>query len=163
MTHGDQAKKNPDDRLVTPEGEEIDQSLLGTVKIDPDAYTNTSKNPDQLASTKYAIAGLLYLLVRERSIRVLAVLTVGVVLAGLWLGISLMGWALLVITLGMVWVTECLNTAIEAVIDIAAPEPHPLAKVGKDVAASATFISVIVFLLVVVLLLLPSAVRRWGW
>ena len=33
-----------------------------------------------------------------------------------------------------------MNTAIEAVIDLAAPKPHPLAKIAKDVAAAAVLV-----------------------
>jgi diacylglycerol kinase len=57
-------------------------------------------------------------------------------------------------------VTECLNTAVEAVINMASPDPHPLAKVGKDVAATAALVSSIVFVIIVVLILLPSIIVK---
>jgi len=40
-----------------------------------------------------------------------------------------------------VWMAEFINTAIEAVVDLASPQMHPLAKVGKDVGAAAVLIS----------------------
>jgi len=41
----------------------------------------------------------------------------------------------------MVWTAEFLNTALEAVVDLASPESNHLAKVGKDVGAAAVLIA----------------------
>jgi diacylglycerol kinase len=41
----------------------------------------------------------------------------------------------------MVWAAEFINTAIEAVVDMASPDKHPLAEVGKDVGAAAVLIA----------------------
>ena len=40
-----------------------------------------------------------------------------------------------------VWAAEALNTAIEFVVDLASPDPHPLAGKAKDVAAGAVLIA----------------------
>lgn len=147
------------DKLYTSEGEEIDQSILGTAKIDP-SDKGKKPNPNRLASLKYAIAGLLYVLVREPSIRYATITTVVIIVIGLWLRISVFSWSLLTIALGMVWVSECLNTAIEAAIDLANPEIHPLAKVGKDVASTAALVSTLVFVIIVVLIIAPLLIDR---
>ncbi len=47
----------------------------------------------------------------------------------------------IVIAIAMVWTSEFLNTALEAVVDLASPERHYLAKVGKDVGAAAVLIA----------------------
>ena len=145
------------DVLITPEGEEIELGITGTMKLNPDGE---NKNANRIASIKYAIAGLLYVLTHEQSIKFATIVTVLVVVVGLWLRVGIYSWALLVITLGAVWVTECLNTAIEAAIDIGAPDPHPLAKIGKDVASTAALVSSIVFVIVVALILLPPLLDR---
>lgn len=154
MQNEEEKKK---DVLVTPEGEEIDLGIMGTMKLNPEGE---KKNPNRIASVKYAIAGLLYVLTHEQSIKFATIVTVVVVVIGLWLGVGAFSWALLTIALGAVWVTECLNTAIEASIDIGAPEPHPLAKIGKDVASTAALVSSIVFVIIVVLILLPPLLNR---
>jgi diacylglycerol kinase len=41
----------------------------------------------------------------------------------------------------MVWTSEFLNTALEIVVDLASPDLHPLAKVGKDVGAASVLIA----------------------
>lgn len=145
------------DVLVTPEGEVLEQSLTGTMKLNPEGE---KKNPNRIASIKFAIAGLLYVLTHEQSIKLATIVTAVVVAIGLWLHVSVLSWALLTIALGAVWVTECLNTAIEAVIDLAAPEPEALAKIGKDVASTAALVSSIVFVIIVVLILLPPLLNK---
>ena len=73
----------------------------------------------------------------------------------LWLHVPPHGWALLILTIAMVFTAEFINTAIEAVVDLASPEKHPLAKVGKDVGAAAVLISAIAALLIGLLILGP--------
>jgi diacylglycerol kinase len=145
--------------LITPEGEELDLSILGTAKIDPDAHSPV-KNKNRLASVKYAIAGLLYLLKREQSIQFATIVTAVVVLLSAWLGIERIEWMVLLLSLGVIWVTECLNTAIEASINLGTQDPNPLAKIGKDVASTATFLSSIVFIIIVLTIVLGHLPER---
>ena len=49
--------------------------------------------------------------------------------------------AVLVLAIAMVFTAEFINTSIEAVVDLATQEHHPLAKVGKDVGAAAVLIA----------------------
>ena len=86
--------------------------------------------------------------------------TLIVLVLGVWLDMSVLSWALLTLALGSVWVTECLNTAIEAAIDLGTSDPHPLAKIGKDVASTAALVNTIVFVVIVILILLPLVIDR---
>jgi len=43
---------------------------------------------------------------------------------------------------------EVVNSAVEAVVDLASPEFHPLAKVAKDAAAGATLVAAVFSVLV---------------
>jgi diacylglycerol kinase len=60
----------------------------------------------------------------------------------------------------MVFTAEFLNTAIEAVVDLASPQKHPLAKVGKDVGAAAVLIAALAAVLVGLLILGPPLWAR---
>jgi undecaprenol kinase len=153
-THG---KGDTKDVLITPDGQELDLGITGTMKLDPPGRTS---NPHRLASIKYALAGLLYVLTHEQSIQWATVVTLIILVLGVWLDISVLSWALLTLALGGVWVTECLNTAIEAAIDLGTSDPHPLAKIGKDVASTAALVSTIVFVVIVILILLPHVIDR---
>ncbi len=70
-----------------------------------------------------------------------ALATVLVVGLGIWLGLDRLSWGLIVVAIALVWLAEFINTALEAVIDLASPDQDPLAKVGKDVGAAAVLIS----------------------
>ena len=131
--------------------------IMGTMKLDP---PGRSPNPNRLTSIKYALAGLLYVLTHEQSIQLATLVTLIILVLGVWLDISVWSWALLTLALGGVWVTECINTAIEAAIDIGTSEPHPLAKIGKDVASTAALVSAIVFVVIVILILAPLLIDR---
>ena len=69
--------------------------------------------------------------------------TVLVVGAGAMFRISPTEWALIVLAILCVWVAEALNTAIELLVDLVSPEPHPLAGKAKDVAAGAVLVAAI--------------------
>ena len=50
---------------------------------------------------------------------------------------------------------EFINTALEAVVDLASPQHHPLAKVGKDVGAAAVLIAAVTSVVIGLLILGP--------
>jgi diacylglycerol kinase len=59
------------------------------------------------------------------------------------------------VTFGIVWLAEFLNTSIEAIVDLVSPQRHPLAKVSKDVGAAAVLITATTAVIVGILLLGP--------
>jgi diacylglycerol kinase len=67
-----------------------------------------------------------------------------VLLLGWWLGISREEWLWLILGVGLVWISEAFNTAIEKSIDLVHPEKHPLAGKVKDIAAAAVLLAVFV-------------------
>jgi diacylglycerol kinase len=79
---------------------------------------------------------------------------------GLWLGLGRLEWAIIVLTVGLVWMAEFVNTALEAVVDLASPDLHPLAKVGKDVAAAAVLVGACTAVVVGLLVLGPPLWAR---
>lgn len=79
--------------------------------------------------------------------------TIIAVLVSFWLHISKTDWIAILLVIGMVWIAEFLNTALEVIVDIASPEKHPLAKAGKDVGAAAVLIAAIVAVIVGILIL----------
>jgi diacylglycerol kinase (ATP) len=103
----------------------------------------------------HAFRGLWYVIRTQRNAWIHALATLLVAVLGLWLRLSLHDWALLVLTVATVWTAEFINTALEAVVDLASPQQHPLAKVGKDVGAAAVLIASIAAILVGLLVLGP--------
>lgn len=109
----------------------------------------------------HAFHGWGYVLRTQKNAWIHAFISTLVFALGLWLRLSMKEWALLVIVTAMVWSAEFFNTAIEAVVDLASPLQHPLAKVGKDVGAAAVLIAAGAAALVGLLILGPHLLRKW--
>ncbi|MCG2787844.1 MAG: diacylglycerol kinase family protein [Anaerolineae bacterium] len=109
----------------------------------------------RIASFRHAFHGWIYVIRTQRNAWIHGIITILVVIMGLWLGLPAQDWATLVLVIAMVWSAEFLNTSIEAVVDLASPAHHPLAKTGKDVGAAAVLIAAGAAVLVGLLILGP--------
>lgn len=83
--------------------------------------------------------GFLSALRNERNVRVTMAMTALAVALALYFRLSSLEWCVVLICCALVVTTELLNTAIEAVTDLACSEQHPLAACAKDTAAGASF------------------------
>lgn len=92
-------------------------------------------------SFRFAFVGWWYVIRTQRNAWIHAVVSIAVIAIAIWLRIDAQDWALIIIAIAMVWTAEFINTALEAVVDLASPEQHDLARVGKDVGASAVLIA----------------------
>ena len=88
--------------------------------------------------------------------RVHLVATIVVVGAGLWFSLSRAEWAAVSLAIGLVWVAEAANTALEHLADAAVPEHHPLIASAKDSAAAAVLIAALVSVVVGLLVFGPK-------
>lgn len=57
------------------------------------------------------------------------------IVLGFAFGISAFEWIVVVACFGLVLGGECINSSVEAVVDLASPESHELARKAKDAAA----------------------------
>lgn len=114
----------------------------------------------RIKSFQYAFEGWWYVLRTQHNAWIHAVVTILVFLLGIWLQLPRRDWAVLVLAIMVVWMAEFMNTAIEAVVDMSMPEPHPLAKVAKDVAAAAVLVGACGAALIGLLLLGPPLWER---
>ena len=111
-------------------------------------------------SFHFAFEGWWFVLRTQHNAWIHAVVTLAVVAVGLWVGLPVRDWAVLILTFMAVWMAEFMNTAIEAVVDMTMPDIHPLAKVAKDVAAAAVLVGALGAVLVGLLLLGPPLWAR---
>lgn len=63
--------------------------------------------------------------------------------AGLWLRITAVEWAILALTVFTILALEAVNSAVEALVDLASPRYHDLARIAKDCAAGAMLLAVL--------------------
>lgn len=135
--------------------------ISATSRINPEDYA-AQISTSRWNSLQYALAGWLYMIRRQKNTRIMSVASLMIFGIALWLQVSRVEWAILILTMTIVWLTEFLNAGIEAAIDIAAPDIHPMAQVGKDVASAAVLLGVIASILIGILLLAPPLLAKFG-
>jgi diacylglycerol kinase len=109
----------------------------------------------RIAAFGHAFRGWWHVLRTQHNAWIHSLVATLVILVGFWLRLSPGNWAIIVLTIAMVFTAEFINTAIEAVVDLAMPMHHPLAKVGKDVGAGAVLVSALAGVVVGLLILGP--------
>lgn len=109
----------------------------------------------RIAAVGHALHGWGYVLKTQHNARIHSLAAAAVILLGFWLNIPPRDWAVLALAIAMVFTAEFINTAIEAVVDLASPVHHPLAKVGKDVGAGAVLVAALAAILIGLLILGP--------
>ena len=67
--------------------------------------------------------------------------------------------ALIVLTIALVLVLECVNTALESLSDLVSPSFHPLIKRAKDISAAAVLVAAVASIAVALLLFVPHVPR----
>lgn len=114
----------------------------------------------RIQSFRFALAGWWYVVRSQQNawIHVLASFTV--LLLGIWLNLLPRDWAVIILSVALVWTAEFLNTALEAVVDLTSPEQHELARTGKDVGAAAVLIAAGSSVLIGILILGPPLWER---
>ena len=101
----------------------------------------------------YSMQGLKYL-INDPSWRIEFAVMLPVTIIVLLLGVSPVEQLFLFGSCFLVLIVEALNAAIEAVVDKASPEIHPLAKKSKDIASAAVFLTIFQAILVWLVILL---------
>ena len=110
----------------------------------------------RIKSSTHAWRGIGILIKTSHSTWVQIFFGVLAVYLGCILHISATEWLFLVFAIGLVFITEAFNTAIEIEINLTSPEPHPYARDTKDVAAGAVLLSVILSIIVALVIFLPK-------
>ncbi len=92
----------------------------------------------------YAWSGILYGLKSERNLKSHLLTAVVVCIGGIWTGLSVTEWFVVLILIGGMLSLEMMNSAIECVVDLITTESNPLAKHAKDLAAGAVLVFAII-------------------
>ena len=114
----------------------------------------------RIQSFRYAFRGFWYVVRTQRNAWIHVVIATIVFVLSFWLRLDGRDWALIILATAIVFTAEFINTAIEAVVDLASPQMHPLAKVGKDVGAGAVLIAALAAVLIGSLVLGPPLWAR---
>lgn len=104
----------------------------------------------------FAWNGIVEALKQERNFQIHIGAAILATAAGFMLHLSYLEWVTIILVIGMVLVTELLNSAIEMMLDYIKPEIHPKAKVIKDISAGAVLVTAIVAVMIGILIFIPK-------
>jgi diacylglycerol kinase (ATP) len=110
-------------------------------------------------SFNYAIEGVVFALRTQRNMRIHVAAAIITFIAALLLHVSALGLVAIVFAISLVFLTELINTAIEATVDVAIDGYDPLAKTAKDVAAASVLVAATNALVVAYLVMFAPVVR----
>ena len=110
------------------------------------------------SSFKCAAQGIAHAFVEGRNFKVQLCFGIAAVVLGIAFSIDATQWAVIAVCIGVVLGGECFNTAMEAVVDLASPDYHELAKHAKDCAAGGVLVCSIASLFVAAFVFLPKIV-----
>ena len=94
-------------------------------------------------SFNFAIEGLISSLKNEKHMKVHILAAIIIVILAIIINASKVEILIISLSVSFVLITELVNTAVEAIVDLVSPERHPLAKLAKDVAAGAVLVAAI--------------------
>ena len=107
----------------------------------------------------HAIDGMVYITKYEHNVIIIIIATILVTILGFILKIKAYEWLFVILVCGSITACEAINSAIEAAIDLTTTEIHPLAKISKDTASSATLILCITALIGGIVIFLPKIIE----
>lgn len=113
----------------------------------------------RILSFRYAFQGIATLIKTQPNATIHLIASVLVVVAAWLLDCSTTEWAILILTMGVVFAAESFNTALEFLTDLVSPDPHPLAGKTKDVAAAGVLFVAIAAVGVAILIFLPKIIH----
>jgi len=101
------------------------------------------KSRNRWHSFTAALHGMAYTVRTQRNTWIELAAALVVIGAGLWLRVQPLEWAVLTLTIAVILALEAVNSAIEALVDLASPDYHELARIAKDCAAGALLFAVL--------------------
>jgi diacylglycerol kinase (ATP) len=113
----------------------------------------------RLLSFNFACNGVLSLLKNEHNSRIHLVAAFAAIVLGIILKINSLEWCLIILVIGIVFLSELLNSAIEILADLINPEWSEGIKKVKDYSAAAVLISAIVSISVGGIIFIPKLFR----
>lgn len=112
---------------------------------------------NRLKSIGWSFNGLLFFMRHTHAFWLQSSLVAAILIStGLSTQLTNIEWAMLAMASGIIFITECLNTAIEIVVDRISFKFHELSGRAKDVAAGAVMLAVITALTVTALIVIPK-------
>ena len=109
-----------------------------------------------------AFAGIHATFVTQRNFKIQLAFAIAAIFLGFLCSISIGEWTAIVICIGLVLGLECINTAIESIVDLVSPEYNRMAGIAKDCAAGAVLVASLASLVIAAIIFIPGLLRLFG-
>jgi diacylglycerol kinase len=113
----------------------------------------------RLKSIRDALNGTRILVRYEYNARIHLFILVIVTIAGILFRIKGTEWLAILFVSGLVFVSECFNTAVEYLSDLITNEPNENIRMAKDVAAAGVLISATISVVTGLIIFIPDILR----
>ena len=114
----------------------------------------------RVKSFGYALRGIFDFFSGEHNARVHLFAAVAVIGVGFWLSISVTQWMVVILLIGVVFMAELFNTAIEKLCDLVISDFNPKIKKIKDLSAAAVFVAAITAAIIGLIIFVPSFINK---
>lgn len=129
--------------------------------INAKIFRNIFKLRPLRESFKIAIAGIGYLFVFHRNMRIIFLLGILAFLSGVYLELRGIELVVLCLTIMVVFMAEMFNTAIEIMMDMLKDEYHIRIKLIKDISAAVVLLSALNAIAVGAILFIKKLPKLW--
>jgi diacylglycerol kinase len=110
----------------------------------------------RIGSFRNALKGLWSLVKHEHNSRIHIMASIAAIILGLILKLNLYEWSLLIIVIGIVFISELLNSSLESLADHLDPEWNELIMRAKDYGAAAVLVAAIIAVAAGCLVFIPK-------
>jgi diacylglycerol kinase len=111
---------------------------------------------DRIHSFKFAFEGLFHAFKTQHNLWIDLLAAIVVIILGFVYDLNSKEWILIIICIGFVISAEIFNTSIEYLTDLVSPDKNHKAKLVKDLAAAAVFISAVSAFVIGLIIFIPK-------
>ncbi|RJX29601.1 MAG: diacylglycerol kinase family protein [Dethiobacter sp.] len=119
------------------------------------------KHTKLIKSFRDAFRGIIYAFRSERNLHLHLIGTVVALAASFYLKVEKFELLFVVTAIFLVFITEMINTAVEATVDLKTKQFHPLARIAKNVAAGAVLCAALFALVVAYVVFADRLKNLW--
>ena len=114
----------------------------------------------RILSFRHAFSGIINFFQTEHNALVHLVIAILAVGLGIWLSISQVEWIIVIFLIGIVFIAELFNTAVEKLGDSISREYNETIKKAKDFSAAAVFVAALTAATIGLIIFIPPLIKK---
>jgi diacylglycerol kinase len=147
----------------------MDSSLIVLKSVFTNLQNNSYKVENQkkpfsfkarIMSFKHAFIGIAEFFQTEHNALIHLVVAIAAIGIGIWLSVSRIEWVVIIFLIGIVFMAELFNTAIEKLGDSITKDYNQSIKKAKDFSAAAVFIAALTAVVIGLIIFIPRLIEK---